>query len=57
MIPIPPIIIWVLLGIVVAFMGRNRKFGFWGYLLCSVLLSPLIGILLVLASDRKPSGS
>ena len=32
-------------------IGANRKFGFWGYLFASLLLSPAIGCLLVIASD------
>lgn len=35
----------------VAFFGTNRKFGFWGYFFASMLLTPLIGILLVISSD------
>ncbi|ACB75237.1 hypothetical protein [Opitutus terrae] len=38
----------------VAYLGRERKFGFWGYLLASLLLDPIIGFLLVLASDKRP---
>jgi hypothetical protein len=37
----------------VGYLGRDRKFGFWGYLLASLLLDPIIGFLLVLASDRR----
>lgn len=43
-------------SILVGLLGRNRKFGFWGYFFASILLSPIIGLLLVVASDkRKPS--
>jgi hypothetical protein len=48
------IIIFVLMlggSIGVAFFGTNRKFGFWGYFFASMLLTPLIGILLVISSD------
>lgn len=45
------------INIVVCFfigvMGRNRKMGFWGYFFGSLLLTPVIGLLLVLASDDK----
>ena len=37
----------------VGYLGRDRKFGFWGYLAASLLLDPIIGFLLVLASDKK----
>lgn len=40
--------------LVLATIGRNRKFGFWGYLFASLLFSPVIGIFLVLASDPRP---
>ncbi|MGV8118929.1 MAG: hypothetical protein AB2L14_04105 [Candidatus Xenobiia bacterium LiM19] len=47
--------IYVILSILLGLMGYNRKFGFWGYFFGSMLLTPLVGILLVLASDpQKP---
>jgi len=42
-------------SLVIGLMGRNRKMGFWGYFFGSLLLTPVIGLLLVLASDSKPS--
>jgi hypothetical protein len=44
-------LIYVVLSILLGLMGYNRKFGFWGYFFGSMLLTPLVGILLVLASD------
>jgi len=38
----------------IALFGINRKMGFWGYFFSSLLLTPLIGVLLVLVSDPKP---
>ncbi|MDR2738988.1 MAG: hypothetical protein LBB68_04045 [Treponema sp.] len=32
-------------------LGRNRKLGFWGHFFGSLLLTPVIGILLVVATD------
>lgn len=43
------------LCLAVAALGKNRKWGFWGYLWSSILLSPLLGLLFLLASDPKPS--
>ena len=43
----------LVLSLIVALMGVNRKFGFWGYFFASILLTPLVGLLLVLASDRQ----
>jgi hypothetical protein len=47
--------IYIGLCFFIALLGMNRKWGFWGYFFGSLLLSPLIGILLVLASDPRPS--
>lgn len=46
---------YILLCVLIAYLGKNRKWGFWGYLWPTLLLTPLIGLLLVFASDkRKP---
>jgi hypothetical protein len=45
---------YVITSILLGLFGYNRKFGFWGYFFGSLLLTPLIGILLVLASDPLP---
>jgi hypothetical protein len=50
---ISAVYIYLTLCALVALIGRNRKFGFWGYFFCSILLSPIIGALLVVASDSK----
>ncbi len=44
---------YLVASLVVAFLGMNRKMGFWGYFFASLLLSPLVGIILVLASDVR----
>jgi len=45
---------WILASLVVGILGRNRKLGFWGYFFGSIILSPLVGIILVFASDKRP---
>lgn len=47
-------VIIVVASILVALLGRQRKFGFWGYFFASLLFSPIIGLLLVVASSDKP---
>ncbi|WP_417655950.1 hypothetical protein [Pseudidiomarina aestuarii] len=47
------VLLYLLLCATVAYMGRNRKLGFWGYLFASMLFTPLIGVVLLLASDKK----
>jgi hypothetical protein len=50
---IPLIIIYLILCIVIGLFGINRKFGFWGYFFGSIVLTPVMGLLLVLASDSR----
>ena len=45
--------IFILLSLIVGLLGANRKMGFWGYFFASLLLTPLMGLLLVVASDKK----
>lgn len=45
-------IIWIVLSIVAGSLGSERKVGFWGALICSLLLSPLIGFIVVGLSER-----
>jgi hypothetical protein len=40
-------------SVVVGWIGRDRKFGFWGYFFCSLALTPIVGLVIVLASDRR----
>ena len=45
---------WYLLAsVIVGLLGINRKMGFWGYFFGSLLLSPLVGVILVRASDVR----
>jgi hypothetical protein len=48
------LIIYVGICILLGFLGRKQKWGFWGYFFGSIVLTPLIGLLVVLASDPKP---
>ncbi|MBW6511127.1 MAG: hypothetical protein K0A93_03270 [Desulfuromonadaceae bacterium] len=51
----PYFLVYLLVSIVVALFGCQRKLGFWGYLFASLLLTPLLGLLLVIVSAKKPS--
>jgi hypothetical protein len=48
-------VLLVLVNFVVCYfigvLGRNRKLGFWGHFFASLLLTPVIGMLLVVATD------
>jgi len=50
-------VVLFLLSLLVAWTGRYRKLGFWGYFFASLLLSPLIGALLVLVSSPQEAAA
>ena len=46
----PSIILpWIILSVIIGFLGRRLRFGFWGYFFASILLTPIIGLLLLIA--------
>jgi len=47
------IITSILASLIVGYLGRHRKMGFWGYFFASILLTPIVGILLVIVSEIK----
>jgi hypothetical protein len=42
--------VWIFLSFLIALGGRNYRFGFWGYFFASILLTPIIGFLLLIAA-------
>ena len=44
---------YVALSLIIAVMGARRKLGFWGYLFCAILFSPVVGLIVVLVSEKK----
>lgn len=46
------IIGWIILSFIIAFIGSDRKIGYFGTLVLSLLLSPIIGAIFALASQR-----
>jgi len=52
---IPSIIVLLVLSAIVGYVGKDRKFGFWGYFFCSVLFTPIIGLIVTFASDKRPA--
>ena len=49
--PVLLILVNIVLSYFIGFLGRNRKLGFWGHFFCSLLLTPVIGLLLIVATD------
>lgn len=50
--PLVATVLYVLVCLLIATFARHRKWGFWGYLWVSLLMSPLMGLLFVLAGDK-----
>jgi hypothetical protein len=46
-------IVYVAFCFLVAAVGKSRPMRFWGYFFCSFLLTPLVGLLLLLAAGKK----
>lgn len=42
--------IWFVAALVIGYFGRKYRFGFWGYFLISLFLTPLIGVLTLVAA-------
>jgi len=42
--------LYLVLCFLVAYLGNARPLRFWGYFICSLLFTPFIGVLLLLAA-------
>ncbi len=51
--PLP--LIYTLAALLVGSLGRKSNLGFWGLFVISLLLTPFIGLIIFLASDRADS--
>jgi hypothetical protein len=48
------VFVYLAFCLVAGVAGRNRRIGFWGFLFCSILFTPLISLLfLYFAAPRK----
>ena len=43
----------LVLSLLIGLVGINSRLGFWGNFFASILLTPIVGLLLVIASGRK----
>lgn len=49
------ILIAVLGSLIIGYFGRRKRLGFWGFFFASMLLTPLLGLLLlIVAGPAKP---
>lgn len=49
-----PLLPYILLTLLVAYLGKHTKFGFWGNFWVALLLTPIVGIVVLLAQDPRP---
>jgi hypothetical protein len=47
------IIVWIIISIIIGNLGSERKIGFGKAFFASLLITPLIGILFVMESERN----
>jgi len=52
---IPQVLLaYIILAVIVGLLGRNKQVGFWGFLVLSLVMTPLItGFFLVITRDRR----
>lgn len=46
-------LLWVGLSWVIGVLGKDRRFGFFGNFLISFIFSPVVGVIVLLASDSR----
>ena len=44
----------IFLSLVIGYLGRRRRIGFWGLTFGSLLLTPIVGLILLLITDDVP---
>jgi|GEM_PF-961678 len=47
------LIVWIAASWVIGLLGKDKRFGFFGNFLVSFLFSPLVGAIVLLASDDR----
>lgn len=47
------LVTWIGASWLIGILGRNKRFGFLGNFLISFLFSPVVGVIVLLASDDK----
>jgi hypothetical protein len=47
------LVFWIALSWMIGFLGRDKRFGFFGNFLVAFLFSPVVGTIVLLASDDR----
>ena len=43
----------IIISFFFGYLGRNRKMGFWGHFFATLFLTPFIGAILLIVTDKK----
>lgn len=49
------VFLWIAFSWLIGLLGKNKRFGFFGNFLISFLFSPVVGVIVLLASDERPA--
>jgi len=47
------VVAYLALCVTAGVVGRNRRIGFWGFLFCSILITPLLSLLFMYFSTPR----
>lgn len=47
-----PVVVYILAALLVASLGKKSSLGFWGFFVISLILTPILGLIIILASDQ-----
>lgn len=47
------VLLWLVLSALVAYLGRDRVIGFWGFFVLSLLVSPPVVLIALLVSQPR----
>lgn len=48
-------LVCIFISFFMGYLGRNRKMGFWGHFFASLFLTPFIGAILLIVTEKKKS--
>lgn len=47
------LVLWMIIAVLMGYIGRDKKFGFWGNFAVTLLLTPIVGIVVYFAQSDK----
>lgn len=50
---IAPVLVWIFASWIIGLLGRHKRYGYFGNFLISFIFSPIVGLIVILASDDR----